>query len=451
MKLTLRQKISFGIGAVGKDMVYALVSGFILYYYNTILGISGTFTGIMMMAARVFDAFNDPLMGVIVEKTHTRFGKFRPWIFTGTVTNALILYGMFAMPKGLTGTPMLVYASAAYILWGVTYTIMDIPFWSMIPAITSTGKDRENLSVIGRTCASVGFAVPTVLTMLLVVRLGGSEREGFGIFAGGVAVLFAIAEVICVLGVREQKIEKKQVPTIKEMFQALFANDQAMVVVVGIILFNASLYLTTQLALYFFKYDIGNSDLYSLFGTIGGVGQMLSMMSLPALRKRWGSKSILNGAIATTIGGYALLFVLGTLKITNIALLGAAAFIIYIGFGLATVLTTIFLADSVDYGEWKTGQRSESVIFSMQTFVVKLASAVSVLIAGIGIDVIGLDTEAKVQTPQILLGLRVLMILVPIAGLICSIVFFQKKYRLTEEENERIAKELAERKSQEGI
>lgn len=323
---------------------------------------------------------------------------------------------------------------------------MDIPFWSMIPAITSTGKDRENLSVIGRTCASVGFAVPTVLTMLLVVRLGGSEREGFGIFAAGVAVLFVIAEVICVLGVREQKIEKKQVPTIKEMFQALFANDQAMVVVVGIILFNASLYLTTQLALYFFKYDIGNSDLYSLFGTIGGAGQMLSMMSLPALRKRWGSKSILNGAIATTIGGYTLLFVLGTLKVTNIVLLGAAAFIIYIGFGLATVLTTIFLADSVDYGEWKTGQRSESVIFSMQTFVVKLASAVSVLIAGIGIDVIGLDTEARVQTPQTLLGLRVLMILVPIAGLICSIVYFQKKYHLTEEENARIAKELAERR-----
>ena len=136
MKLTIKQKVSFGIGAIGKDMVYSLVSGFILYYYNTILGISGTFTGIMMMAARVFDAFNDPLMGVVVEKTNTRFGKFRPWIFTGTVTNALILYGMFAMPRSLQGTPMLVYATVAYVLWGVTYTLMDIPFWSMIPAIT---------------------------------------------------------------------------------------------------------------------------------------------------------------------------------------------------------------------------------------------------------------------------------------------------------------------------
>lgn len=448
MQHKMRQTISFGIGAVGKDMVYALVSGFILYYYNTVLGISGTFTGIMMMAARVFDAFNDPLMGVIVEKTNTRFGRYRPWIFTGTVTNALVLYGMFAMPESVTGTGVLVYASVAYVLWGVTYTMMDIPFWSMIPALTSAGRERENLSVIGRTSAAVGYAIPTVLTMLIVVRIGGSERQGFALFAAAIAVLFVITELICVLGIREKAIPAGKAPTMREMFGALLANDQAMVVVVGIILFNASLYLTTQLALYFFKYDIGNSDLYSLFGTIGGVGQILSMVSLPVLRRRWSSKAILTGSIGVTIFGYAFLFVLGSLGSSNVPLLGLAAFIIYIGFGLATVLTTVFLADSVDYGEWKTGRRNESVIFSMQTFVVKLASAISVLVAGVGIDLIGLDTEAAVQTAGTLLGLRVLMILVPIVGLLVSIFYFRKKYALTEEMNHRIAAELKERREQ---
>ncbi len=447
MQRKLRQTVSFGIGAVGKDMVYALVSGFILYYYNTVLGISGTFTGIMMMAARVFDAFNDPLMGVIVEKTSTRFGRYRPWILTGTVTNALVLYGMFAMPESITGLPMLVYATVAYVLWGVTYTMMDIPFWSMIPALTGAGKERENLSVIGRTCSSVGYAVPTILTMLVVVRIGTGERQGFALFAAAIAVLFVVTELICVLGIREKAVSTGKAATVREMFGALFANDQAMVVVVGIILFNASLYLTTQLALYFFKYDIGNSDLYSLFGTIGGVGQILSMVSLPLLRRRWSSKSILTGAIGVTIAGYAFLFVLGSLGSANVPLLGAAAFIIYIGFGLATVLTTVFLADSVDYGEWKTGQRNESVIFSMQTFVVKLASAISVLVAGVGVDVIGLDTEAATQTAGTLLGLRVLMILVPIAGLLVSITYFRKKYALTEEMNRRIAAELKERRN----
>ena len=448
MKGTEKQALGFGIGAVGKDMVYALVSGFILYYYNDILGISGTFTGIMMMAARVFDAFNDPLMGVVVEKTNTRFGKFRPWIVTGTVTNALVLYGMFAMPASITGTRMLVYASVAYVLWGVTYTLMDIPFWSMIPAITAPGKERENLSVIGRSCAAVGYAVPTILTMLLVVRLGSGEREGFSIFAAAVAVVFVVAELICVALVREKQVERQKSATVKEMFSNLIHNDQAMVVVVGIIVFNASLYLTTQLGVYFFKYDIGNSDLFSLFGTVGGVGQILSMVSLPLLRRRWGSKQILAGALGITIAGYLALFALSMTGVKAVAPLAATAFVIYIGFGLATVLTTVFLADTVDYGEYKTGQRNESVVFSMQTFVVKLASAVSVLIAGVGIDLIGLDDTVAVQSAGTLLGLRLLMVALPVAGLLFSIVYFMKKYRLTEAENARIGEALRQRKGE---
>ena len=448
MKGTAKQALGFGIGAVGKDMVYALVSGFILYYYNDILGISGTFTGIMMMAARVFDAFNDPLMGVVVEKTNTRFGKFRPWIVTGTVTNALILYGMFAMPASLSGTRMLVYTSVAYVLWGVTYTLMDIPFWSMIPAITAPGKERENLSVIGRSCAAVGYAVPTILTMLLVVRLGSSEREGFSIFAAAVAVVFVVAELVCVALVREKQTERQKSATVKEMFSALIHNDQAMVVVVGIIVFNASLYLTTQLGVYFFKYDIGNSDLFSLFGTVGGVGQILSMVSLPLLRRRWGSKQILAGALGITIVGYLALFALSMTGVKAVAPLAATAFVIYIGFGLATVLTTVFLADTVDYGEYKTGQRNESVVFSMQTFVVKLASAVSVLIAGVGIDLIGLDDTVAVQSAGTLLGLRLLMVALPVAGLLFSIVYFMKKYHLTEAENVRIGEALRQRKGE---
>lgn len=450
MKGTAKQALGFGLGAVGKDMVYALVSGFILYYYNDILGISGTFTGVMMMAARVFDAFNDPLMGVVVEKTNTPFGKFRPWIVTGTLTNALILYGMFAMPASLTGTAMLVYASAAYVLWGVTYTLMDIPFWSMIPAITAPGKERENLSVIGRSCAAVGYAVPTILTMLLVVRLGSGEREGFAIFAAAVAVVFVIAELVCVALVREKAAERQKAATVREMFSALIHNDQAMVVVVGIVVFNASLYLTTQLAVYFFKYDIGNSDLFSLFGTVGGVGQILSMVSLPLLRRRWGGKQILTGALGVTIAGYLALFAMSMAGVRAVAPLAATAFVIYIGFGLATVLTTVFLADTVDYGEYKTGSRNESVVFSMQTFVVKLASAVSVLIAGVGIDLIGLDDTAAVQSEGTLLGLRLLMVAVPVAGLVFSIFYFLKKYRLTEAENARISEALRQREGSKG-
>lgn len=443
MKLTTTQKTGFGIGAVGKDIVYAFVAGYILYFYNDILGISGTFTGIIMMIARVIDALNDPIMGVVVEKTNTKYGKFRPWIFSGTVLNALILYGMFAVPEHLTGTPLLVYTSVFYILWGVTYTLMDIPFWSMIPAITSAGDERQSLSIIGRVCASVGYAIPTVLTMQIVTRVRGGERSGFALLAFIIAVIFVVFELFCIFFIKEKPVPKKDTPTLKEMFSSLFNNDQAIVVVVSIILFNASLYLTTQLGTYFFKYDIGNSQLFSVFGMVGSVGQILSMITLPFLRKHFTCKRILTGSILTSILGYTLLFILGSLNIKNMVLLCLCGFIIYIGFGLATVLTTIFLADTVDYGQYKTGQRNESVIFSMQTFVVKLASAISVLIAGVGIDIIGLDKSAEVQTTSTLLGLRFIMIVLPIAGLIVSIIYFRKKYILTEDKLKEITDDLS--------
>ncbi len=202
MGITKKVKVGYGIGAVGKDMAYALIAGFLMYYYNTVLGVSATFVGVLFMAARVFDAFNDPFMGVIVEKTNTRFGKFRPWILIGTVLNAFVIYFMFSVPESLSGNRLLVYISVAYILWGVTYTIMDIPFWSMIPAISQAGKERENISVIGRSCAGIGFALPTALTMVLVPILGkGNERVGFGLMAIFVAVAFTITSVFAVFNV----------------------------------------------------------------------------------------------------------------------------------------------------------------------------------------------------------------------------------------------------------
>lgn len=448
MILTRKQKVSYGTGAVGKDMVYAFVSGFLLYYFNVVLGISGAFVGVLFMVARIFDAFNDPLMGVIVEKTKTRWGKFRPWLLIGTISNAGVLYAMFSVPEGLKGVPLLAYVSVAYILWGVTYTIMDIPYWSMIPAITEPGKERENVSVIARSCAGVGFAIPTALTLPLVGLLGaGNDHLGFQYMAIGIAIIFIITISITAANVsehKEAKLEKSQ--SIKDMLMSLLRNDQALVVVIGIIVFNSSLYLTQSLALYFFKYDIGNEDLFGVFGTVGGAAQILSMMMLPVLRKKLECKKILILAIAITLSGYAFLFTLGTLQITNLVLLCMAAIIIFIGFGLATVLTTIFLADSIDYGEWKNHQRNESVVFALQTFVVKLASAISGLIGGVAIDLIGIKEDVEKQSQSTLTGLRFFMIIVPMVGLIASIIYFYKKYKLDEKTLNSITEELQKRK-----
>ena len=172
--LTGKEKFAYGIGAVGKDMVYMLSASYILYYFQDIMKTSAIAMGVILLVARVFDAFNDPIMGVVVAKTKTKWGKFRPWLLIGTVTNAVILFLMFAAPPALDGKGLVAYAAVFYILWGITYTMMDIPYWSMIPAFTEGGKEREGLSALARSCAGVGSALVTIFTVMAVTAIGTS-------------------------------------------------------------------------------------------------------------------------------------------------------------------------------------------------------------------------------------------------------------------------------------
>ena len=456
MKLTWKEKGSYGLGAVGKDMVYMLSASYILYYYQDVLGVSAIAMGVILMAARVFDAFNDPIMGIIVAKTRTKWGKFRPWLLIGTVLNAVILYFMFAAPPALDGSGLVAYAAATYVLWGVTYTMMDIPFWSMIPAFTEGGKERENLSTLARSCAGVGSALVTIITMWCVYALGrGDERSGFARFALILAVLFVVFILITCISIREKSTVNVESPTVGQMFRYLLQNDQAMTVVVSIVLINCSLYITSNLVIYFFKYDFGGEawyNSYTLFNTFGGGIQILSMMLLfPLVRRFLNAIQVFYLSFGLAILGYAVLLVLMLFNVTSIFALFVPALLIFAAFGMLTVLTTVFLANTVDYGQWKNNRRDESVIFSMQTFVVKLASGVAALIASVCLSVTNLssDTSETSQAAQAALssvmGLRLTMTVLPIFDLLLAVWYFHRKYILTEEKVEEIAGAIREK------
>ena len=466
MKLTGKEKVSYGLGAVGKDMVYMLSASYILYYYQDILGVKAYIMGIILLAARVFDAFNDPIMGVLVAKTKTRWGKFRPWLFIGTILNAIVLYFMFAAPPTLDGAGMVAYAAIFYVLWGVTYTMMDIPYWSMIPAFTEGGKEREGLSTLARSCAGVGSALITILTMKCVPMLGKIghseltsateiERYGFQYFSLIIAVLFVVFIGICCWNIKEKSTVNVEAPSVGQMFRTLLQNDQAMTVVITIVLINCSIYITSNLVIYFFKYDFGGAnwnDSYVLFNTFGGAVQILSMMILyPLVPKVWNTEKVFYLSFISAMAGYASLLVLTFTNMSSVFLLFIPGFFIFAANGILSVLTTVFLANTVDYGELKNNRRDESVIFSMQTFVVKLASGVAALIASVCLSVFNLsdDTEAVVENvaSSSVVGLRMTMTIIPIIGLLIAAVYFKKKFMLTEKKVEEISVQLKERRN----
>lgn len=461
MKLSGKEKVSYGLGAVGKDMVYMFSASYILYYYQDLLGVSAIAMGFILLAARIFDAFNDPIMGVIVAKTRTKWGRFRPWLLIGTILNAVVLYFMFSAPPALDGSGLIAYAAITYILWGVTYTMMDIPFWSMIPAFTEGGKERESLSTLGRTCAGVGSAITTVITMKCVYVFGqGNERLGFRYFALLVAALFVVFITITCLNIKEKSTVTVDAPSVKQMFRALLQNDQAMTVVVTIVLINCSIYTTSNLVIYFFKYDFGGAgwyNSYTLFNIFGGAMQILSMMILfPLLRKVLSTIQVFYVSFAMAIVGYVVLLVLAFTNMSNVFLLFIPGFFIFAANGMLSILTTVFLANTVDYGELKNNRRDESVIFSMQTFVVKLASGVAAMITAASLELFHLsndtsDTQAVAESvaDSSVVGLRMTMTVLPIAGLLIAVFVFYKKFILTEEKVEEIAQKVKEKRSAE--
>ncbi len=465
--LSLKEKASYGLGAVGKDMVYMLSASYVLYYYQDILGVSPVAMGVILMAARIFDAFNDPIMGVIVAKTKTRWGKFRPWLLIGTLTNAVVLYVMFATPPALDGAGLTAYAAITYILWGVTYTMMDIPYWSMIPAFTEGGREREGLTTLARSCAGVGSAIVTIITMIAVHALGAMaassggaqeiERAGFKLFALIIAVLFVVFTVITCVNVKEKSTVDMETPSVGQMFRALLTNDQTMTVVVAIVLINCSVYITSNLVIYFFKYDFGGSgwyNAYTLFNTFGGGIQILSMMLFyPFLRRFMNSLRIFYVCLGMAVTGYIVLLGLAFTNMSNVLLLFIPGFFIFAANGMLTVIVTVFLANTVDYGQLKNGRRDESVIFSMQTFVVKLASGFAAFAAALCLQIFSLSSEAATEAEQTMdfsatvsagskIGLRMTMTLIPIAGLIFAFFWFRRKYILTDEKLEEIEAKL---------
>ena len=461
MKLGLKEQASYGLAAVGKDMVYMLSSSYILYYYQDLLGVSAIAMGVILLAARIFDAFNDPIMGIIVAKTKTRWGKFRPWLLIGTVINAVILYLMFAAPPSLTGQGLVAYAAVFYVLWGVTYTMMDIPFWSMIPAFTEGGKERENLTTLARSCAGVGSALITVVTLIAVHAIGGeNERVGFQYFTLIIAVLFIIFTLLACVSIKEKATVNMETPSVGAMFKALLQNDQAMTVVAAIVLINCSLYITSNLLIYFFKYDIAGTDwykTYTTFNIVGGGTQIFSMMVFYPVIRRWLSTTkVFYLSLIMAIGGYAVLFAEMCMGIQALPLLLIPGVFVFLAFGCLTVLTTVFLANTVDYGELKNNRRDESVIFSMQTFVVKLASGVAAMAAAVCLQLGNLsdsteDVATVAAAGSSVMILRLTMTVLPIIGLFIATFVFKKFFILSEEKLSEISDELKKKKEEKPV
>ena len=446
-KLSFKEKYSYGVGALGKDLVYAIVATFLMVYFTDVVKLNPAFVGTLFLVARLWDAVNDPAMGMIVDNTRTKWGKFRPWIFIGTAINAIVLVFLFRKPD-LEGLPLYAYFSVAYILWGMTYTIMDIPYWSMIPALTSNKEEREKISVIPRIFASTAWLIIGTFGLSIISLLGEGDRiKGYSMLAMIIAIVFMITSIITCLNVKErlETPNNAQKVNFKQTIQIIRKNDQ-LVVFIGIVLgMNLVMQISGGVAVYYFTYVIGKESLFSVYMAFAGIAEITGLILFPILTKKIGRTNVFKAGAGLPVIGFTLLLISGIIDPQNAVFIAVSGSILKLGGGFLLASTTVMLADVVDYGEFKLGSRNESIVFSVQTLLVKTASAVSGWLVGVGLSLVGYVAGVQ-QSEATIMGIKILMIGVPIACAIVMYIIYKFKYKLNGKFHDNVLNVLEERK-----
>lgn len=376
-RLSFKEKYSYGVGAIGKDMCCGIIFTYCMLYFTDVLKLSASFVGTLFFLAKFWDAVNDLGMGMIVDNTHSRWGKFRPWLAIGTIVNAIILVALFT-DWGLSGTSLYIFAAIMYIVWGMTYTVMDIPYWSMLPNLTSNPEERDRVAVIPRIFASIGGSLLVGGFGLQIMDFlgNGDAQVGYTNFAIVIAIIFIVTVGITVVNVKSAdrvEAKKPEKTSFRKMFEIICKNDQLLVAIATILTFNFGMNCIAGVQTYYFIYVAGNKGLFSIFTMFAGFAEIFGLIIFPKLSQRLSKQQVYALASGIPVVGLIILLVTGFIAPQNYILTAVAGICVKFGSGLQLGTVTVVLADVVDYGEYKLGTRNESVIFSIQTLLVKFA------------------------------------------------------------------------------
>jgi GPH family glycoside/pentoside/hexuronide:cation symporter len=442
--LTFKEKLGYGLGDTASHFVWDMVGFWLLFFYTDVYKIPAAAAGTIMLIARFWDMGVDPVIGIISDRTKTRWGKFRPYILFGAVPYAVLAILTFTTPN-LGETGKIIYAGATYVLLMTAYAAVNLPYSSLAAVMTSDTYERAGLNTYRFICAFTGQFVVSGLALTLAKYFGnGDKAAGFQY----TLVMFGFLSVVFFFITFATSKERVQPSTalpssLKEDLKNLFKNRPWMILAcVGIISFVMFAMQNAAIA-YYFKYYIGKEDNVQLFNVIGTVALIVALPLSKPLAKAFGNRNVFIASSLISGICFIAIYLPSEKDLVTIYVLNILAKMAY---APAVPLLWTMIADSSDYSEWKTGRRATGLYFSAATFAQKAGWGIGAAIAGWILTVYNYVPDA-VQTATSIHGIKLLVSVIPgILYMSCAIFMFF--YTIDSKTTDLMKKDLDARRAQ---
>lgn len=420
-QLSIGGKFGYATGIYGVFIVWMMVAFYLLYFYTDVMGLTPGQAGLVFFVASMWDAITDPVMGWIIDKTRTRWGKYRPYLLLATVPFAACFVAIFYVPD-LSGSNLFLWALVVHIVFRTFYTAVYIPYTGLIARLTDDADERSSIVGVKSVFISMASVTVSFLGLPAVTYFGGEDQAvGFLRTALLGATLCITALWVCFLVVREKTTtdaDEKPPPTFAEMLSALTSNRAFLLIFIGVLLFTGCYTILNKSIVYFFKYNLGDLDAARWALTAIAVAGILSPAFWVPIAHRTSKKFVWMSGCILAASGLLFLHFAEFREVTPIVVT-----LFVTGCGIHGFLMMFFamVADAVDYGEWKNGQRIEAPMFGMISFANKTSLALGTWVLTFMLGGIGYVPNVE-QSPETLSGLRQIMTLVPVVGFLGSAV-----------------------------
>ena len=438
-----RNRICFGLGTIGRDMFYSFEANTLLHFLTYVLDLPvWVFAAASMILSvmRIFDAFNDPITGLLIDNIRSPWGKFKPAILFGGILSAIFSVLLFANIG--TGWTFVIIFGIAYLLWDITFGINDIGYWTLLPVMSSDQKQREKTGTFARLCANIGMYIVMVAWQPVTSALGDTPTVWFWC-AVVIAAIYLLGLLFPLLGVKEKRMapEKQESTSFKQMWNALVKNDQLMWTTLAMGLFMVGYCTTVNFAVTYMKYIFGDEGMYVVLVAVVGVSQLSTLAVYPKVAAKLNRRQLYTLGTVLVVLGYLVFF----FAEYSIVLIVLGAVLVFVGQAFIQTLMLMFLADTVEYGEYKLGKRNESITFSIQPLINKIGGAVATGVVSMTLLFSGVKVEGGTAETIDAAGKLIIkgaMFILPLIFIVAGYVIYLKKYKIDEAYYENMLKEL---------